>query len=174
MNNQTNFKVGDRVKILNGCNVGREGVVVNLHDNFVTVDVYKDTHITYNLAYEFNELGIIKMQEKKTKTIKKYAVVEVSNNRTTLIKNYYTEDQVVETNEEEVSYGSSVSYHIVPTLFIEEEVPVKTETVYNFICYNGVRYYATQGKYKDIEAAKLSCASAIQRIDSSAEEVEIE
>jgi hypothetical protein len=166
----SNFKIGDRVKIIKGCNVGREGVVVRLHGCFVAVDVYKDTHITYNLAYEFNELELIKMQEKKTKTVKKYAVVWEDSVQAS--HGFFTKEQL---SALEKQYGYEEGfYHIVPTLFIEEEVPVKTETVYNFICYNGVRYYATQGKYKDLETAKLNCAEAIQQIDSSAEEVEIE
>jgi hypothetical protein len=167
------LKVGDRVKILNGCNVGREGVVVNLHEYFVAVDVYKDTHITYNLAYEFNELELIKMQEKKTRTVKKYAVMEDCLRG---VRRYYSEDEVLSMNEAAISMNAGISYHIVPTLFVEEEVPVETETRYTFICANGGgEYYPTNRKYKDLSSAKASTANeAIQRLDSSAEEFEIE
>lgn len=167
------FKAGDRVKIIAGCYTGREGVVVNLHDNFVAVNVYKDTHIAYNLAYEFNELELIKMQEKKTKTVKKYAVMEDCLRG---VRRYYSVDEVLSMNEAAISVNAALSYHIVPTLFIEEEVPVKTETRYTFICVRECGgYYPTERKHKDLTVAKrFTCDEAIQRIDSSAEEFEIE
>ena len=170
----SNFKIGDRIKILNGCNVGREGVVVNLHEYFVEVSIYKDNLIVPNLAYGVNELELIKMQEKKTKTVKKYAVVGVNGKDTVVVKSKFTQQEFEELGSS--PFATGWKYHIVPTLFIEEKVPVETETRYTFICEGGKdNYYPTDCKYKDLETAKLHTMNqAIQQIDSSAEEFEIE
>lgn len=169
------FKLGDRVKVIAGFiyRSGQEAVVEAVISDTSEV-LLRFEGVSDGLYYYEQELELIKMQEKKTKTVKKYAFVWKADGNIHTSQGFCTKEDLIRLGEQ--VHNDTNFYHIVPTLFIEEEeVPVQTETVYNFICYNGVRYYATQGKYKDLETAKIHTYNeAIQQIDSSAEEVEIE
>lgn len=173
------FKIGDRVKILVGYYTDFTGTIKSAIGGAVVVvyiDKAEDTFL-----YSSDNLELITMPkfvEVKTKTVKKYAVVEIDRpgGDCVVLEKFMTEDEFSDLQQEPEYYYGPAEIHIVPTLFTEEEVPVKTETKYTFICKGGdYAYYGTSDKYKDLAEAKAATMNqAIQQIDSSAEEFEIE
>jgi hypothetical protein len=161
------FKVGDKVKIGNTFpRAGQTGTINKLVEGGAVVKFHENEQ---GLYYGFCVLELVE-QKPKTKTVRKYAVVmEFGNGSISTLVDKYTKVEILDFNEE-------YNYHIVPTLFEDVEVPVETETRWTFICknYKG-DFYPTASKYNSLDQAKShSLGEAIQKIDDSAEEFEIE
>ena len=174
-NIMSQFKVGDRVKIICG---GFEGEAATV-EGFITgsshIKVKRDNPgAIVTLAYMESELEMIE-QKPKTKTVRKYASVCVGDNGTIgNVHGFHTQENL--TSIEKDYFQGEKIYHIVPTIFEDVEVPVETETRWKFMCKDEhSNYYTTDGKYPSLERAKsCTCGEAIQKIDDSAEEFEIE
>lgn len=161
----TELKIGVRVNIIVGSFKNVFGTIV---ESKLTENSYKVKTDTGHVPMWYLERELV-----KTKTVKKYVVVADNGyNVASIIRDKLTETEVLELNQMNNGY----TYHIVPTLFTEEKVHVKTETRYTFICKDSQGdYYATDSKYKNLDSAKSrTMKEAIQQIDSSAEEFEIE
>jgi hypothetical protein len=160
------FKVGDKVKIGNTFpRAGQTGTINKLLEGGAVVKFYENEE---GLYYGFCVLEPVE-QKPKTKTVRKYAVVmEFGNGSVSTLADKYTEVEILDFNEQ-------YNYHIVPTLFEDVEVPVETETRWTFICKASREYYPTHTKYASLEQAKIATGNdAVQKIDDSAEEFEIE
>ena len=170
------FKVGDRVKIVNG---GFKGEMAEIVENStwshnLKVKLENNPNNYEDMAYHEEELKMIE-QKPKTKPVRKYAsVIFDGDGNIKVTHGFHTEESLkkVETDY----FNGEKTYHIIPTIFEDVEVPVETETRWTFICknYKG-EYYPTSHKYNSLEQAKSRTLNeAIAKIDDSAEEFEIE
>jgi hypothetical protein len=170
------FKAGDRVKIITGAFIGEEAIVVyNTGGVYCfNVKLKNNPDNIPELAYSKYELELIPEQKPKTKTVREYASVIL--NKDGDIKEtsgFFTEEQLkkVETDY----FNGEKIYHIIPTIFEDVEVPIKTETRWTFICKGSYTYYPSYTKYASLEQAKIATGNdTVQKIDDSAEEFEIE
>jgi ribosomal protein L24 len=167
------FKVGDSVKVIMNTFKGDSGTVVSISpENTFPVEV--DTGGIVNRVFRESELELIPEQKPKTRTVRKYASIIFDKDGTIKeTSGFYTEEHLkkVETDY----YKGKKIYHIIPTIFEDVEVPVKTETRWTFICknYRG-DYYPTASKYNSLDQAKShSLGEAIAKIYDSVEEFEI-
>ena len=167
------FKIGDRVKIVTGAFSGKIATVVKINCGLYCFNVELEDNPEW--AYSEHELEMID-QKPKTKTVRKYASVIFDNDgniKPTI--GFYTEEFLKKAEKD--YFDSEKIYHIVTTIFQDVEVPIETETRWAFICKNPCtgNYYPTSQKYNSIEQAKSRTLNqAIAKIDDSAEEFEIE
>jgi ribosomal protein L24 len=175
-NIMSQFKVGDRVMIIKGSFKGEKAEIVENSTGLYNLKVKLENNPNNyeDMAYHEEELEIIE-QKPKTKTVRKYACVwhtGFESKPFTVGSKFYSEDELKKF--EKLHYNGEKTYHIIPTIFEDVEVPVETETRWTFMC-KGYNYYKTVGKYASLEKAKeVSNNEAFQKIDDSAEEFEIE
>jgi hypothetical protein len=168
----TQFKVGDKVKIGNTFpRAGQTGTIGKLFESGAVVKFYENEE---GLYYGFCVLEPVE-QKPKTKTVRKYASVFVEDDGSICnVNGLYTEEHLKQCDD--LYFNGKKTYHIIPTIFEDVEIPVETETRWTFICknYKG-EYYPTTHKYNSLEQAKTHTLNeAIAKIDDSAEEFEIE
>jgi hypothetical protein len=169
----TQFKVGDKVKIGNTFpRAGQTGTIDKLVEGGAVVKFYENEQ---GLFYGFCVLEPVE-QKPKTKTVRKYASVFVEDDGSICnVIGLYTEERLKQCDD--LYFNGKKTYHIIPTIFEDVEVPVETETRWTFICKNPRTgdYYPTTRKYTSLEQAKdRTLNEAITKIDDSAEEFEIE
>ena len=157
------FKIGDRVKIICG---GFEGETATV-EGFITgsshIKVKRDNPgAIRTLAYMESELEMIE-QKPKTKTVRKYASVIFDGDSNLKVTHSFHTEESLKKVETDYFNGEKI-YYIVPTIFEDVEVPVETETRWTFICKNPHTgdYYPTSRKYNSIEQAKSHTHSTKQ------------